>query len=44
MDENGKVKGAFQMSRILPKFLARFEALGVAIPEEVFGSDQATGI
>jgi pilus assembly protein CpaF len=44
MDENGKVKGVFKMSRILPKFLAKFEELGVTIPEAVFSSDQATGI
>jgi pilus assembly protein CpaF len=44
IDENGKVKGVFKMSRILPKFLAKFEELGVTIPEAVFSSDQATGI
>ncbi len=44
MDENGKVKGVFEMSRILPRFLAKFEALGVPIPEEVFSSDKAIEI
>ena len=29
------------MSRILPRFLAKFEALGVPIPEEIFSSDKA---
>jgi pilus assembly protein CpaF len=41
MDENGKVKGVFEMSRVLPKFFEKFEALGVPIPEEIFSSDEA---
>lgn len=41
MDENGKVKGVFEMSRVLPRFLEKFEALGVPIPEEIFSSEKA---
>ena len=41
MDENGKVTGVFEMSRVLPKFFEKFEALGVPIPEEIFSSDEA---
>ncbi len=41
MDDNGKVKGVFEMNRVLPRFLEKFEALGVAIPEEIFYSEKA---
>lgn len=44
MDENGKVKGIFEMKRVLPRFLEKFEALGVTIPEEVFFSEEAIEI
>ena len=41
MDENGNVKGIFEMKRVLPRFLEKFEALGVSIPEEVFFSENS---
>ena len=40
IDENGKVKGVFRMSRVMPKFLDKFEALGIHIPEEVFSTHE----
>jgi pilus assembly protein CpaF len=44
LDENGKVKGNFEMARVLPKFLEKFEELGVPIPEEIFSSEKAIEI
>lgn len=44
LDENGKVKGIFEMNRVLPRFLEKFEELGVSIPEEIFSSEKATEI
>ena len=44
MDDNGKVKGVFKMNRVLPRFLEKFEALGVEIPEKLFYSDKAIKI
>ncbi len=44
LDENGKVKGIFEMNRVLPKFLNKFEELGVSIPEEIFSSEKAIEI
>lgn len=40
VDNNGKVKGRFEISRIRPKFLEKFVTLGVPIPEEIFKSDK----
>ncbi len=40
VDNNGKVKGRFEISRIRPKFLEKFMTLGVPIPEEIFKSDK----
>ncbi len=40
IDENGKVKGVFRMSRVMPKFLDKFEALGIHIPEAVFSTQE----
>jgi pilus assembly protein CpaF len=39
IDEDGKVKGDFKMNRVLPRFLEKFEALGVHCPEEIFYSE-----
>lgn len=36
--ENGKVKGRFEASRVLPKFFEKFEALGIHCPHEIFDS------
>lgn len=33
VDENGRVKGKFEMTHIYPKFLEKFEALGIPIPD-----------
>ena len=38
VDENGKVKGRFEMSRIMPRFLEKFEAMGVSIQKDIFHS------
>ncbi len=44
LDENGKVKGIFEMNRVLPKFIEKFEELGVSIPEEIFSSEKVIEI
>ena len=44
LDENGKVKGIFEMNRVLPRFLEKFEELGVSIPEAIFSSEKAIEI
>lgn len=36
VDDHGRVKGRFEISQILPKFLDKFKALGVPIPQSVF--------
>jgi pilus assembly protein CpaF len=36
VDENGMVKGRFETCRIMPKFLQKFEAYGVSIPQDIF--------
>lgn len=38
VDENGRVKGRFEMARIMPRFLEKFEALGVPIQHDMFHS------
>ncbi|TLD41874.1 MAG: Type II/IV secretion system ATP hydrolase TadA/VirB11/CpaF, TadA subfamily [Candidatus Jettenia ecosi] len=38
IDENGRVKGSFEMSRILPKFFDKFHAIGVPLPDGTFDS------
>lgn len=38
IDENGRVKGTFEIGRVLPKFLDRFHALGVPLPDGIFDS------
>jgi pilus assembly protein CpaF len=40
VDDKGKVKGRFEISRIRPKFLEKFAAVGVPIPEDIFRSDK----
>ncbi len=40
MDNKGRAKGRFEISRIRPRFLEKFIALGVPIPEEIFKSDK----
>jgi pilus assembly protein CpaF len=47
--EDGKVKGVFEATGVLPKFMDRFEAYGINLPREVFfpspveeGSDVCT--
>jgi pilus assembly protein CpaF len=39
IDEDGKVKGDFKMNRVLPRFIEKFDALGVHCPEEIFYSE-----
>ncbi|MFQ5964206.1 MAG: CpaF family protein [Candidatus Scalinduaceae bacterium] len=36
VDENGMVKGRFENNRIMPRFLEKFEAYGVSIPQDIF--------
>jgi pilus assembly protein CpaF len=36
IDENGKVKGRFKMTGIIPKFMDKFEAYGIPIPYDIF--------
>ena len=38
LDKDGGVKGRFEISRILPKFIEKFKSLGVAIPQDIFNS------
>ncbi len=38
VDENGRVRGRFEMTRIMPRFLEKFEALGVPIQRDMFHS------
>lgn len=40
LDKNGSVKGRFEITRILPRFIEKFKALGVAIPQDIFNSDK----
>jgi pilus assembly protein CpaF len=40
MDEEGKIRGKFEFSRIMPKFLERFKAHGIPIPHDIFSSQK----
>ncbi len=37
IDSNGRVKGAFISTGVMPKFIERFKSLGVPVPHEMFG-------
>ncbi|MGQ3684164.1 MAG: CpaF family protein [Candidatus Loosdrechtia sp.] len=41
LDEKGKVKGHFEVTRIMPKFLEKFHALGVPVPRALFDPAKA---
>jgi pilus assembly protein CpaF len=41
IDEKGKVKGSFEVTRVMPKFLDKCNALGVPIPRTIFDSAKA---
>ncbi len=40
VDEEGKLRGRFEFSRVMPKFLERFKEHGVPIPHDIFNSDK----
>jgi len=40
VDSKGQVKGRFEVSPILPKFLERFKAMGIPVPNELFFSNR----
>ena len=40
VDEEGKLRGRFEFSRVMPKFLERFKEHGVQIPHDIFNSDK----
>ena len=40
VDEEGKLRGRFEFSRVMPKFLERFKEHGVPIPQDIFNSDK----
>jgi pilus assembly protein CpaF len=40
VDSKGQVKGRFEVSPILPKFLDRFKAMGIPVPNELFFSNR----
>jgi pilus assembly protein CpaF len=44
LDSNGKVKGRFKMTGILPRFVERFKALGIAVPYEIFDARKVLAI
>ncbi len=43
VDADGKVKGSFRSTGIMPQFVDRFRAHGIPIPYEIFGGDASTG-
>ncbi len=38
LDENGRVKGRFEIANVFPRFIEKFNAYGVQLPKDVFGS------
>jgi pilus assembly protein CpaF len=36
VDKNGKVKGRFRATGIRPKFVEKFQAMGIQIPTDLF--------
>lgn len=38
LDENGRVKGRFEIANVFPRFIERFNAYGVQLPKDIFGS------
>lgn len=43
LDEKGKVKGSFQPSGLIPKFVESLKAKGIALPRGLFGSPGSSG-
>jgi len=41
LDAKGQVKGRFEVSPILPRFLERFKAMGITLPQDMFFSNKA---
>jgi len=41
VDSKGQVKGRFEVSPILPRFLERFKAMGITLPQDMFFSNKA---
>jgi len=40
VDNKGQVKGRFEVSPILPRFLERFKAMGIPVPADIFYSNK----
>lgn len=40
LDENGRVKGRFEIANVFPRFIERFNAYGVQLPKDIFGSSK----
>jgi len=40
VDAKGRVKGRFEVSPILPRFLERFKAMGIPVPNDMFYSNK----
>ncbi len=40
MDEEGRIRGKFEFSRIMPKFLEQFNTHGIPIPHDIFSSQK----
>ncbi len=44
VDKNGKVKGRFRATGIRPKFIQRFEALGLSTPSQLFDPNRVYSV
>jgi len=44
IDTNGRIKGRFRMSGILPRFIEKFKALGITFSYETFGTPKVLEI
>jgi pilus assembly protein CpaF len=38
LDENGRIKGRFEIANVFPRFTEKFNAYGVQLPKDIFGS------
>ena len=44
IDDDRRVKGVFQMTGLVPRFVERFKALGIPIPYEIFDATRVLTI
>ncbi|OPY06462.1 MAG: putative conjugal transfer protein [Syntrophus sp. PtaB.Bin001] len=44
VDSKGQVKGRFEVSPVLPRFLERFKSMGIPVPQRMFSPDRVMSL